>query len=128
LTSGDAEDALTVSVNGASDVHSSGQARPNARLEEIRDNLQARIAEATREGWLGEVEGLRVSLAGAKDKLAQIDATLQRQATTTQLGMPSFGQVAGRASTASPAHPSSTLADETVRSTVKPQNPIPPPA
>ncbi|MFI1035932.1 site-specific integrase [Streptomyces sp. NPDC020951] len=43
------------------------------RLVEIRDNLLARIAEAEREGWLGEVEGLRVSLAGAEDKLAQID-------------------------------------------------------
>lgn len=42
------------------------------RLEEIHDNLIARIAEAQREGWLGEVEGLQVSLAGAKDKLAQI--------------------------------------------------------
>jgi hypothetical protein len=40
---------------------------------EIIDNLTARIAEAEREGWLGEVEGLRVSLAGAQDKLAQID-------------------------------------------------------
>ncbi|WP_200824026.1 tyrosine-type recombinase/integrase [Nonomuraea solani] len=43
------------------------------RLVEIRDNLLARIAEAEREGWLGEVEGLRVSLAGAQDKLAQLD-------------------------------------------------------
>jgi hypothetical protein len=33
----------------------------------------ARIAEAEREGWLGEIEGLKVSLAGAADKLAQID-------------------------------------------------------
>ncbi|MEU6851405.1 hypothetical protein ABZ901_15955 [Actinacidiphila alni] len=41
-------------------------------MEEIRDNLVARIAETEREGWLGEVEGLRVSLAGAEDKLAQI--------------------------------------------------------
>lgn len=41
-------------------------------MEEIRDNLIARIAEAEHEGWLGEVEGLRVSLAGAEDKLAQI--------------------------------------------------------
>ena len=65
------------------------------RLEEIRDNLQARIAEAIREGWLGEVEGLQVSLAGAQDKLVQIDATLRKQATTTPLGMPSFGQIAG---------------------------------
>ena len=29
------------------------------RLVEIRDNLIARIAEAEREGWLGEVEGLQ---------------------------------------------------------------------
>jgi hypothetical protein len=42
-------------------------------LAEIRDNLIARIAEAEREGWLGEVEGLHVSLAGASDRLAQID-------------------------------------------------------
>ncbi|MGW6405388.1 hypothetical protein [Streptomyces sp. NPDC055134] len=38
------------------------------RLADIRDNLIARIAEAEREGWLGEVEGLKVSLAGAQDK------------------------------------------------------------
>ena len=44
-----------------------------ARLVDICDNLTARIAEAEREGWLGEVEGLHVSLAGAKDKLAQIE-------------------------------------------------------
>ncbi|WP_406489643.1 site-specific integrase (plasmid) [Streptomyces sp. NBC_01650] len=43
------------------------------RLEEIRDNLLARIAEAKREGWLGEVEGLQVSLASAEEKLAQLD-------------------------------------------------------
>jgi hypothetical protein len=66
-----------------------------ARREQIRDNLQDRIAEAIREGWLGEVEGLQVSLAGAQDKLVQIDATLRRQATT-HLGMPTFGQIAGR--------------------------------
>ena len=58
-----------------------------ARIVEIRDNLQARIAEAEREGWLGEVEGLQISLAGANDKLAQID----RRTTTGQpvgLGLP----------------------------------------
>jgi integrase len=43
------------------------------RLAEICDNLTARIAEAEAQGWLGEVEGLHVSLAGAKDKLAQVD-------------------------------------------------------
>ncbi|MFE5714456.1 hypothetical protein ACFQ7J_27035 [Streptomyces sp. NPDC056501] len=43
-----------------------------ARLVEIRDNLIARIGEAEREGWLGEVEGLHISLAGAEDKLGQL--------------------------------------------------------
>src|SRR5579863_3703881 len=43
------------------------------RIAEIRDNLTARIAEAEREGWLGEIEGLKISLAGASDKLAQVD-------------------------------------------------------
>lgn len=57
------------------------------RLLEIRDNLTARIAEAEREGWLGEVEGLQVSLAGAQDKLAQIDRR-NRQVTSTDLGIP----------------------------------------
>ncbi|WP_369253807.1 hypothetical protein [Streptomyces sp. R35] len=42
---------------------------------EIRDNLLDRIAEAEREGWLGEIEGLRVSLAGAESKISQIDST-----------------------------------------------------
>jgi integrase len=66
------------------------------RLEEIRDNLEARIIEAKREGWLGEVEGLQVSYSGVKDKLTQIDATLQRPTPTTELGMPEFGSISGR--------------------------------
>ena len=53
-----------------------------ARLAEISDNLMARISEAEREGWLGEVERLQVSLAGAQDKLAQIDRRLQAQVVT----------------------------------------------
>src|SRR5258708_30116022 len=43
------------------------------RIAEIRDNLTARIAEADREGWLGEAEGLKISRASAEHKLAQID-------------------------------------------------------
>ncbi|MEV0580837.1 site-specific integrase [Streptomyces sp. NPDC050392] len=68
------------------------------RLVEIRDNLIDRIAEAKREGWLGEVEGLETSLAGAEDKLAQMDAATARTATAVDLGMPGFTQIAGRAS------------------------------
>jgi len=56
-----------------------------ARLADIRDNLVDRIAEAEREGWLGEVEGLRVSLAGAQTKLTQIDAR-RHSATLVELG------------------------------------------
>ena len=56
------------------------------RIAEIRDNLIARIAEAEREGWLGEVEGLQISLAGANDKLAQIDR--RSTATAVDLGLP----------------------------------------
>jgi integrase len=60
-----------------------------ARLEEIRDNLLARIAEAQRDGWLGEVEGLQVSLAGANDKLAQLDRRNPgRSRTPVELGIP----------------------------------------
>jgi hypothetical protein len=62
-----------------------------ARLTEIRDNLTARIAEAHREGWLGEVEGLQVSLAGAEDKLAQIERRLNTTSEIpTDLGIPTL--------------------------------------
>ncbi|MEU7017129.1 hypothetical protein [Streptomyces sp. NPDC046385] len=53
---------------------------------EIRDNLRDRIAEAEREGWLGEIDGLRVSLAGAESKIDQIDSA--SGGTTINLGMP----------------------------------------
>jgi hypothetical protein len=56
------------------------------RIAEIRDNLIARIAEAEREGWPGETEGLKISLAGAEDKLAQIDR--RTRPATVDLGMP----------------------------------------
>jgi hypothetical protein len=65
------------------------------RLEEIRDNLQARIIEANREGWLGEVEGLQVSLADAEDGLSPLDAARGRQATAN-LGIHTFRDIAGR--------------------------------
>lgn len=77
------------------------------RLVEIRDNLLARIAEAEREGWLGEVEGLQVSLAGANDKLAQLEAEMQRVRTVVDLGMPSLRQLTVRSGAITgPAAPS----------------------
>lgn len=56
------------------------------RLVEIRDNLLARIAEAERERWLGEMEGLQVSLAGAEEKLTQLDRRPSR--VVVDLGVP----------------------------------------
>jgi integrase len=59
-----------------------------SRIAEVSDNLVSRIDEACREGWLGEVEGLKISLAAARGKLAQLDELTSRPAAV-QLGMPS---------------------------------------
>ncbi|MFF7882162.1 hypothetical protein ACH40F_55660 [Streptomyces sp. NPDC020794] len=40
------------------------------------------------------MEGLQVSLAGAQDKLAQLDAEATRRSNTVSLGMPALGQIA----------------------------------
>jgi Phage integrase family len=72
-------------------------ARP--RLIQIRDNLIARITEAESHRWLGEAEGLKVSLAGAHAKLAQMDQITARRSNTVQLGLPTFTDTAGRTST-----------------------------
>jgi hypothetical protein len=58
------------------------------RIVEIRDNDIARITEAERDGWLGEAEGLRMRLARAFDKLAQIN---RRSAQSVDLIMPAIG-------------------------------------
>ncbi|MFF1412987.1 tyrosine-type recombinase/integrase [Streptomyces sp. NPDC058289] len=58
------------------------------RLVEIRDNLLDRISEAEHEGWLGEIEGLRVSLAGAQSKIRQIDSAAPGQPVMLGLPMP----------------------------------------
>jgi hypothetical protein len=60
------------------------------RLLLIRDSLAARVTEATAQGWLGELEGLRVSLATVTEKLQSLDARIARQPAVTDLGMPAF--------------------------------------
>jgi hypothetical protein len=64
------------------------------RLIDIRDNLVARIAEADKEGWLGEADGLRVSLSAARQKLTQLDELHSRQ-TDIHLGMPAIPMASG---------------------------------
>lgn len=66
------------------------------RLTAIRDNLLARITEAEANRWLGEAEGLKVSLAGARDKLAQMDQISARRNAAVDLGIPNFSEAAGR--------------------------------
>ncbi|MGI8448289.1 MAG: tyrosine-type recombinase/integrase [Streptosporangiaceae bacterium] len=73
------------------------------RLESICENLAARVAEAEREGWAGEAEGLRVSLAAAAAKLTELDKVADRR-TAVNLGMPAYRDVAGR-TVAIPARP-----------------------
>ena len=70
------------------------------RLEDIRDNLLDRIAEAEREDWAGEAEGLKVSLAAANNKLAQADLTAARRAEHVHLGIPAYRDVTAATLTA----------------------------
>jgi hypothetical protein len=67
----------------------------SARLVQIRDNLIARIAEARQHGWLGEVEGLQVSLHAARQKLEQVDQITSHR-RSVPLGLPTYGATAGR--------------------------------
>jgi integrase len=53
------------------------------RLEEIIANLTARLTEARERGWLGEAEGIEVSIAAAQDKLA-------RMSRLVSLGIPTI--------------------------------------
>jgi hypothetical protein len=65
------------------------------RLLELRDNIHDRITEAHEQGWLGDIEGLTVSLNAANDKLADLDKVTARKATI-HLGMPSLDRLAAR--------------------------------
>jgi hypothetical protein len=70
--------------------HRPGPAAPAGRN---RDSLTARIVEAEREGWTGEAEGLKVSLAAAEAKLAQADGLIARRAAAINLGMPAYRDI-----------------------------------
>ena len=52
-------------------------------------------ADVSPEGWLGEAEGLRVSLAAARDKVTQLDEQARR-AVTVSLGIPAYRDIAAR--------------------------------
>jgi hypothetical protein len=65
-------------------------------------NLTKRIAEPERAGWAGEADGLKVSLAVADIKLAQLDALAARRAADVHLGLPACRNIAGRTATRPP--------------------------
>lgn len=58
------------------------------RLVDIISNLKERITEARQQGWLGEVEGLQVSLTGAEQKLLQMQRQSSSDDATVLLGLP----------------------------------------
>ena len=60
------------------------------RLTEITRNLADRISEARINGWLGEVEGLQISLNAARAKLATLDRAARNNVGPTDLGMPAI--------------------------------------
>ena len=74
------------------------------RLEDIRDNLLGRITEAEREGWTGEAEGLRVSLAAANNKIAQAHLSAARRTEAVSLGIPAYRDIATTLSTPGGPH------------------------
>jgi hypothetical protein len=61
--------------------------RSGSRVEIIR-NLTDRIDEARTNGWLGEVQGLQISLDAVRVKLASLDRTSRPDGGITQLGIP----------------------------------------
>jgi hypothetical protein len=70
------------------------------RLEEIRDNLLARITKAEREGWAGEAKGLKISLDAANNKIPQADLTAARRAEHVHLGIPAYRDITAATLTA----------------------------
>ncbi|MGA4980123.1 hypothetical protein [Streptomyces cinereoruber] len=65
--------------------------RQRGRLIEIIRNLRERIREARGNGWLGEVEGLQVSLDAATAKLNSLSRTrADGRPQLVDLGMPVF--------------------------------------
>ena len=63
-------------------------ARARPRLATIIANLRDRIAEARVNGWLGEIQGLQISLDAAAGKLAALDRAERARAGQVLLGMP----------------------------------------
>lgn len=62
------------------------------RLADIATNLRTRIVEARHEGWLGEIEGLQISLRAAEQKLVTLDRAGTKNPSRADLGIPTINQ------------------------------------
>ncbi|MGW1845455.1 tyrosine-type recombinase/integrase [Streptomyces sp. NPDC001966] len=70
--------------------------RQRGRLIEISQNLRKRVHESRGNGWLGEVEGLQVSLDAANAKLHSLKrAPADGRPQLVDLGMPLFTDTPG---------------------------------
>lgn len=69
---------------------------PNSSTDWSRSATTCALESTKRrwEGWLGEVEGLRIRFAGAEEKLADLRQTSRRAAVN--LGLPTYTEAAGR--------------------------------
>jgi hypothetical protein len=56
------------------------------RLDELEEDLTTRRARATNEGWLGEIEGIDLTLTFLRQKREQAQ---RHRRTTVLLGLPS---------------------------------------
>ena len=74
--------------------HALARPRPAAPVAEYRDNLIARIAEAEREGWLGEIEGLKISLAAPTTSSPR--STVARKPAALSISAPRFPSALSR--------------------------------
>ena len=69
--------------------------RARSRLAAIIGNLRDRIGEARTNGWLGEIQGLQISLDAAANKMAALNRTERRQTTPVEIGLPRVRQTSG---------------------------------
>jgi len=65
------------------------------RLDTIEDDLVQRRDRAAQEGWLGEIEGIDVTLARLRGKREQT-LRLSKTAAPVPLGIPTTGPAADR--------------------------------
>ena len=68
------------------------------RLMQICGNLIARVAGAEKAPWHGEAEGLKISLAGARERLTQTDQIAGRRSAAVSLSTPSLPRPAAQSS------------------------------